>query len=127
MTRDNPYAISVAVQTQFLQDQSMPDANRYAFSYTIRIANTGSVAARLISRHWIITDANNHIEEVRGLGVVGHQPLLQPGEHFEYSSWATISTPVGSMKGEYFCVAEDGHRFEAPIPEFALVLPRMLH
>ncbi len=81
----------------------------------------------MISRHWIITDSDNASQEVAGLGVVGHQPLLKPGEHFEYTSWATISTPVGSMKGAYFCVAEDGHRFEVPIPEFALVLPRMLH
>jgi ApaG protein len=121
------YAFSVAVRTQYMADQSDPDRGRYAFAYTITIHNTGEVAAQLISRHWIITDSDNTTQEVSGLGVVGHQPLLKPGEHFEYSSWATISTPVGSMKGEYFCVAEDGHRFEAPIPEFALVLPRMLH
>jgi len=121
------YAFSVAVRTQHLPEQSDPDRGRYAFAYTITIHNTGEVAAQLISRHWIIADSDNGTQEVAGLGVVGHQPLLKPGEHFEYTSWATISTPVGSMKGEYFCVAEDGHRFEVPIPEFALVLPRMLH
>nr|WP_315596851.1 Co2+/Mg2+ efflux protein ApaG [uncultured Cupriavidus sp.] len=121
------YAFSVAVRTQYMADQSDPDRGRYAFAYTITIHNTGEVAAQLISRHWVITDSENATQEVAGLGVVGHQPLLKPGEHFEYSSWATISTPVGSMKGDYFCVAEDGHRFEVPIPEFALVLPRMLH
>ena len=121
------YAFSVTVRTQHLPDQSDPDRGRYAFAYTITIQNTGEVTAQLISRHWIITDSDNGTQEVSGLGVVGHQPLLKPGEHFEYTSWATISTPVGSMKGEYFCVAEDGHRFEVPIPEFALVLPRMLH
>jgi len=85
------------------------------------------VAAQVIARHWVITDANNHTEEVRGLGVVGHQPLLQPGEHFEYTSGTALQTQQGSMYGEYFCVAEDGHRFEAPIPEFVLSLPRTLH
>jgi ApaG protein len=85
------------------------------------------VAAQLISRHWIITDANNHVEEVRGLGVVGHQPLLQPGEQFEYTSGAALQTTQGSMVGEYFCVAEDGHQFEVKIPEFVLSLPRTLH
>jgi len=121
------YAFSVAVRTQYLADQSDPERGRHAFAYTITIHNTGEVAAQLISRHWVITDSDNGTQEVAGLGVVGHQPLLKPGEHFEYTSWATISTPIGSMKGEYFCVAEDGHRFEVPIPEFALVLPRMLH
>jgi ApaG protein len=85
------------------------------------------VAAQLISRHWVITDANNHIDEVRGLGVVGHQPLLAPGEQFEYTSGTALATPQGSMTGEYFCVAEDGHQFEVSIPEFVLSLPRTLH
>jgi len=119
------FNVSVAVRP--LPEQSQPEAGQYAFAYTVTIRNSGDVTAQLIARHWIITDADGHTEEVRGLAVVGHQPLLKPGEHFEYTSWATISTPVGSMKGEYFCVAEDGHRFEVPIPEFALVLPRMLH
>jgi ApaG protein len=94
---------------------------------TRQLRNTGDVPSQLISRHWVITDAEEQVQEVNGLGVVGHQPLLPPGESFEYTSWATIKTPVGTMRGEYFCVAEDGHRFEAPIPEFALVMPRMLH
>lgn len=97
------------------------------FAYTLTIRNTGQVAAQLISRHWIITDSDNHVQEVKGLGVVGHQPLLPPGEQFEYTSWAVIATPVGTMRGEYFCVAEDGERFEAPVPEFALHMPRTLH
>jgi len=93
----------------------------------VTIRNTGDVAAQLISRHWIITDANNKVEEVQGLGVVGEQPMLKPGEAFEYTSGCPIATPVGSMRGSYQCVAEDGTRFEAPIPEFLLSMPRTLH
>lgn len=121
------YEFSVSVRTQYLAEQSDPDRSNYVFAYTITIKNTGRVAAQLISRHWIIVDANNHIEEVRGLGVVGHQPLLQPGEQFEYTSGTALATPQGSMTGEYFCVAEDGEQFEAKIPEFILSLPRTLH
>ena len=121
------YEFAVSVRTQFLPEQSDPDRTNFVFTYSITIQNTGKVAAQLISRHWIITDANNHVQEVRGLGVVGHQPLLQPGEQFEYTSGTVLATPQGSMRGEYFCVAEDGHRFEAPIPEFVLSLPRTLH
>lgn len=121
------YEFSVSAQVQYLPEESDPERRQYAFAYTLTIRNTGQVPAQLIARHWVITDSENTVQEVKGLGVVGHQPLLKPGEHFEYTSWATISTPVGSMKGQYFCVAEDGHRFEVPIPEFALVLPRMLH
>ena len=106
------YDFSVAVKTQYLSEQSNPARNQYVFSYTITIRNTGSVAAQLISRHWVIVDANNQTQEVRGLGVVGHQPLLQPGEQFEYTSGTQLGTAQGSMRGEYFCVAEDGHRFE---------------
>jgi ApaG protein len=127
MAAENRYQIIVSSQTQFIPEQSDEENSRFVFAYTITIRNAGTVTAQLISRHWVITDSDNGTQEVAGLGVVGHQPLLKPGEHFEYTSWATISTPVGSMKGEYFCVAEDGHRFEVPIPEFALVLPRMLH
>jgi ApaG protein len=97
------------------------------FTYTITIKNTGSVPAQLISRHWVITDASGKKQEVRGLGVVGHQPLLKPGEEFEYTSGTQLETAQGSMAGEYFFVAEDGHRFEVPIPEFVLSLPRALH
>ena len=121
------YELTVQVRTRYLSEQSEPEQGSYAFAYTITIRNTGDVPSQLISRHWVITDADEQVQEVNGLGVVGHQPLLPPGESFEYTSWATIKTPVGTMRGEYFCVAEDGHRFEAPIPEFALVMPRMLH
>lgn len=121
------YAFTVSVKTQYLPEQSDPEHSHYVFAYAITIRNTGTVTAQLIARHWVITDANNHVEEVNGLGVVGNQPLLQPGEQFEYTSGAALTTPQGSMRGEYFCVAEDGHRFEAPIPEFVLSLPRTLH
>ena len=121
------YDFAVTVRTQYLEDQSNPDKDHFVFAYTITIKKTGDIAAQLIARHWVITDANNKIQEVRGLGVVGHQPLLQPGEQFEYSSGTQIATPQGSMGGEYFCVAEDGHRFEVTIPEFLLSLPRTLH
>ena len=121
------YEMSVSVVTQYLQEQSNPDHASFVFAYTITIKNTGTVAAQVISRHWIITDAKNHTEEVKGLGVVGHQPLLQPGQSFEYTSGSSLTTPQGSMKGSYFCVAEDGHRFEVAIPEFVLSIPRTLH
>lgn len=121
------YELIVTVRTQYLAEQSDPDRSNYVFAYTINIKNTGKVAAQIISRHWLIVDAGNHVEEVRGLGVVGHQPLLKPGEQFEYTSGAALRTPQGSMKGTYFCVAEDGEQFEAIIPEFVLSLPRTLH
>jgi ApaG protein len=121
------YQMTVTVRTQYLEDQSDPDRSHYVFAYAVTIKNSGNVAAQLISRHWVITDANNHVQEVRGLGVVGHQPLLQPGEQFEYTSGTTLATPQGTMHGEYFCVAEDGEQFESPIPEFVLSLPRTLH
>lgn len=121
------YEMTVTVRTQYLEDQSNPDASRYVFAYAVTIKNTGSVAAQLISRHWTITDANNQVQEVRGLGVVGHQPLLAPGEQFEYTSGTSLATPQGTMRGEYFCVAEDGEQFESKIPEFVLSLPRTLH
>ncbi len=121
------YQLNVDVKTQYLAEQSDPSQGNYVFTYTITIQNTGTVASQLISRHWVITDANNHVQEIRGLGVVGHQPLLKPGEQFEYTSGTQMATPQGSMFGEYFCVAEDGHQFEAKIPEFVLSLPRTLH
>jgi len=121
------YAISVAARTAFLPDQSDVDAGRYVFTYTITITNTGSVAARLVSRHWIITDSDNQVQEVRGAGVVGEQPYLRPSESFEYSSGTAIATPVGTMRGSYQMVAEDGTEFDAPIPEFTLSMPRVLH
>jgi ApaG protein len=121
------YELTVSVKTQYLENQSNPERSQYVFAYAITIENTGQVAAQVISRHWVITDANNHVEEVRGLGVVGHQPLLKPGEQFEYTSGTSLATPQGSMHGKYFCVAEDGEQFEAKIPEFILSLPRTLH
>ena len=127
MAREKEYAIDVSAATQYLDDQSDEAAGRYVFAYTITLRNTGSVAAQLISRHWVITDSQGLVQEVRGLGVVGAQPLLQPGESFEYTSGASIATSVGTMKGSYQMVATDGTRFEAPIPEFTLSVPRVLH
>jgi ApaG protein len=121
------YQFSISVRPQFVPEHSRPDEDKFLFAYTVTIRNTGDVAAQLISRHWIITDANNKVEEVQGLGVVGEQPTLQPGEAFEYTSGCPIATPVGSMRGSYQCVAADGTRFEAPIPEFLLSMPRTLH
>lgn len=121
------YEFTVSVRTQYLEEQSDPGRASYVFAYAITIQNTGQIAAQLISRHWTITDANNNVQQVRGLGVVGHQPFLQPGEKFEYTSGTSLATPQGSMTGSYFCVAEDGERFEAAVPEFILSLPRTLH
>jgi ApaG protein len=122
-----PYDIGVDAATQYLADQSDESSARYVFAYTITIRNQGSLPAQLISRHWIITDAQGLVQEVRGLGVVGSQPLLQPGETFQYTSGASIATPVGTMRGSYQMLAQDGTRFEAPIPEFTLSVPRVLH
>lgn len=127
MAEGKKYHISVSVNTAYLADQSDPSADRYVFAYTVTIANTGTVAAQLISRHWIITDADNVTQEVRGLGVVGEQPLLRPGESFEYTSGTAMATPVGSMRGSYQMVAEDGNKFDAEIPSFMLSMPRVLH
>lgn len=121
------YRITVTPKVVYLPEQSDESAGRYVFSYTITITNTGGIAAQLISRHWIITDANRSSQEVRGLGVVGEQPLLKPGDSFEYTSGTAISTPVGTMRGTYQMVAEDGHQFDAEIPEFILSMPRVLH
>lgn len=127
MAEARKYQITVSATTRFVPDQSDEARNRYVFAYTITIANTGQVAAQLISRHWIITDAHDKTQEVRGLGVVGEQPLLKPGDRFEYTSGTAIATPVGAMKGSYQMVAEDGSPFEAEIPEFILAVPRVLH
>ena len=121
------YQFSVDVRPQFVPEHSNPDEDKFLFAYTVTIRNTGEVTAQLISRHWVITDAHNKVDEVQGLGVVGEQPVLKPGEAFEYTSGCPIATPVGSMRGTYQCVAEDGTRFEAPIPEFLLSMPRTLH
>ena len=124
---DNKYRIEVSPMPQFIPEQSDPENDRYIFAYTITIRNIGEVPAQLVSRHWIITDGNNEIQEVRGLGVVGKQPLLQPGESFQYTSGSSLTTPIGTMKGTYQMVAEDGTHFEAEIPEFVLATPRALH
>ena len=121
------YELSVQVQPRYLAEQSDPEDGRYLFAYTVTIRNTGEMTAQLLSRHWIITDAEGQIEEVRGPGVVGEQPVLRPGEAFEYTSGCPLGTPVGSMHGSYQCIAEDGTAFEASIPEFVLSMPRTLH
>lgn len=127
MAQEKLYEIEVSAATQYLAEQSDEAAGRYVFAYTITLRNTGNVAAQLISRHWVITDGQGLVQEVRGLGVVGAQPLLQPGESYEYTSGASIATAVGTMKGSYQMLASDGTRFEAPIPQFTLSVPRVLH
>lgn len=117
------YQFTCDVEPQYLSEQSSPEQGLYAFAYTITITNTGDVAAQLISRHWIIDDARGHTDEVKGLGVVGNQPLLRPGESFQYTSGTRLHTPSGRMRGRFFCVAEDGERFEAEVPAFALIAP----
>ena len=124
---DDSYNIKVEVETQYVEEQSLPDQDHYVFAYTITIYNAGSVAARLLSRHWIITDANNKIQEVKGDGVVGEQPHLKPGERYRYTSGTMLETPVGSMKGSYQMIADDGVEFDAEIPVFTLSIPRTLH
>ena len=127
MAEGKKYQININVNTTYLAEQSDPSADRYVFTYTITITNSGTVAAQLISRHWIITDAENVTQEVKGLGVVGEQPLLRPGESFEYTSGTAMATPVGTMRGTYQMVAEDGNKFDAEIPQFTLSMPRVLH
>ncbi len=122
-----PYDIAVKTRTVYIADQSDPANDRYVFAYTITITNSGNVAAQLVSRHWVITDAADKSQEVRGKGVVGEQPHLRPGESFEYTSGSAIATPVGTMRGSYQMVADDGTPFDAAIPEFTLSMPRVLH
>lgn len=119
------FTCSVSVRP--LPEQTEPDKGIHAFAYTITLHNTGDITAQLIARHWVITDARGHVEEVRGLAVVGQQPLLKPGERFEYTSWTRIQTPQGSMRGTFFCMTEDAHPFDTPVPEFGLSLPSALH
>ncbi len=121
------YKIRIDVETQYLDDQSDPNQERYVFAYTITIRNEGELPARLLSRHWIITDANGKVEEAHGDGVVGEQPHLEPGQGFRYSSGAVLETPVGSMRGSYQMIGDDGVRFDAPIPAFTLAMPGMIH
>ena len=119
--------IRIHVTTSYIDDQSEPDSDRYVFAYTITISNSGPVAAQLISRHWIITDANGKVQEVNGDGVVGEQPYLKPGEEFRYSSGAVLETPVGAMQGIYRMEAEGGVSFDAPIAPFTLAVPGLLN
>jgi ApaG protein len=121
------HAIDVDVRSRFLPEQSLPEDGRFVFAYTIRIRNSGTVPARLISRHWLITDANGKVVEVRGEGVVGEQPRLRPGEDFEYTSGAVLETGSGTMRGSYQMLADDGTRFDADIAPFTLSIPRTLH
>jgi ApaG protein len=121
------YEITVATHATYVADQSDPSRDQYVFAYRITLTNTGSVAAQLISRHWIITDGEHRVQEVKGLGVVGQQPVLKPGESFEYTSGTNLPTPVGTMRGTYQMVADDGSAFDATIPSFTLSVPRVLH
>jgi ApaG protein len=123
----NSNEIQVTVASRFLDDQSLPRENRFVFSYTVDIRNQGQQPAKLIARHWVITDANGKVQEVRGEGVVGEQPWMRPGDAFQYTSGAVLETAVGTMRGSYEMVADDGTRFDAPIAEFTLSVPRTLH
>ena len=121
------YKVEVSVLTEYLENQSLPSEGKYFFSYTVTIKNVGKIPAKLISRHWVITDANERIEEVRGLGVVGEQPRLKTNESFEYTSGTIINTPVGTMYGTYQMVADNGYEFDAEIPIFSLNIPKVLN
>ncbi|WP_291991262.1 Co2+/Mg2+ efflux protein ApaG [Candidatus Accumulibacter sp. ACC007] len=127
MAESKKYEVAVSAVPQYIAEQSDPANDSYVFAYAITIENVGTVPAQLISRHWIITDAAGEVQEVRGLGVVGRQPLLQPGEKFEYTSGCQLDTPVGTMRGSYQMTAVDGKQFEAEIHEFTLAVPRVLH
>ena len=127
MSESKRYEIQVVAKPSFLADQSDPAKKQFVFAYTITITNTGNVTTQLISRHWLITDAEHRVQEVKGLGVVGQQPVLKPGESFEYTSGASLPTAVGTMRGSYQMLAEDGHAFDADIPTFTLSVPRTLH
>ena len=127
MNAMDDYAFDVDVDTSYLDDESSPDEDRFVFSYTITTRNSGKVPARLVRRHWLITDGEGHTEEVHGDGVVGEQPWLRPGDGFQYVSGVVLGTTVGTMRGSYDIVADDGTEFAAKIPEFTLTIPRTLH
>ncbi|HET7664032.1 MAG TPA: Co2+/Mg2+ efflux protein ApaG [Rhodanobacteraceae bacterium] len=127
MEDDKPYMFDIQVETRFVPQQSRPGDNRFVFAYTITLRNTGQMPAQLLSRRWIIADANGKVEEVQGDGVVGEQPWMRPGEDYQYTSGAVLETPVGTMRGSYRMLADDGTHFEAPIPPFTLAIPRTLH
>lgn len=127
MDKSSLNPIQIVALVKHLAEQSDEDDNRYVFSYTITLTNNGENTVQLLSRHWVITDSNNHVQEVRGQGVVGEQPVLRPGQSFEYTSGTVLATPVGTMTGSYQMVTEDGTKFDAPIPQFVLSVPRVLH
>ena len=127
MDEPKKYGIDVTAQAFYLPEQSDEDNDQYVFAYSIRIFNTGQVSAKVVSRHWIITDSNNQVQEVRGMGVVGEQPTIKPGASYEYTSGSSLSTMVGTMRGTYQMIADDGTKFDAVIPEFTLSVPRVLH
>ena len=127
MDKDGTYWVNISAQVNYLPEQSDEADNRFVFAYTITITNAGSAPVKLVSRHWVITDANSLVQEVRGQGVVGEQPLIKPSQSFEYTSGTVLTTQVGTMAGSYRMVTEDGTEFDAPIPQFVLSVPRVLH
>lgn len=127
MTTDTKHDIQVSVQSFYIREQSNPESNQYVFAYTVNIHNNGNVPAKLLSRHWVITDSDGNTQEVTGKGVIGEQPYIQPGDSFEYTSGTNMETPVGSMHGSYQMVADDGVNFSAEIPAFTLAMPSALH
>lgn len=127
MEENKTHSLDIDIQTHYMEERSSPDQDRYAFSYTITIENSGVTSAKLLNRHWLITDANGKTQEVRGEGVVGEQPLLEPGESYQYTSGAILETPVGAMEGEYELIDGQGRRFFAPIPPFSLSIPGLIH
>ncbi len=124
---DTPYLIDINVETHYIEEQSAPDENRYVFAYTITIRNNGNLPAKLLHRHWVITDGDGKTQEVRGEGVVGEQPHIGPGDYFRYTSGTVLDTPVGTMQGSYQMIADDGEEFDAIIPVFTLSAPHALH
>jgi ApaG protein len=124
---DPRYQVDVSVATRYLPEQSQPEQHRFAFAYTVTIVNSGELSAKLLSRHWLITDGDGRVQEVRGAGVVGQQPLIEPGDSHTYSSGTLIATHVGTMQGSYQMLAEDGKRFDADIAPFRLAVPGSLH
>jgi ApaG protein len=121
------YQFQISVKTQYIEEQSEPENERFVFAYTITIENTGDLGAKLDSRHWVITDANGEVTEVQGQGVIGEQPFIEPGKSYQYSSGAVINTPIGTMEGNYNMIGQNGAEFEAPIPVFSLAAPGVLH
>jgi ApaG protein len=124
--QNQTYQMHVDVQPRYLPEQSSPEDDRYVFAYHVKVTNQGQIAAQVVSRHWVIKNADGHVEEVSGLGLVGRQPFLTPGQSFEYTSGCPLNTPSGSMKGSFFCVAEDGERFDVPVLPFELYMPKSL-